>query len=351
MSTKMKKVQRVLERRIRHGDYILTGLPPERNLSTEMGASRMTTRKAVEELIHKGLLKRLPNGRLALGDNVAREQITVGLLVPSTSSGDVEQWRLAAERAAEDFNARIRTILYVHWDDPILRDAINGLANVFLIPSAEEMPDEIIEKLSQAGRSLSVLGQDMSRHGLHSVFLFPFVWVQRLLDHLAELGHRTVDCFNVQAEDVVIRGRMEQWQLWRASHRLRGRVLGQGIQSYDSPLKRAYDQMTAILERKELKATALFCTTAPAAIGATRALHDHGIRVGHDISVCAINDEGLARYVCPSLTCIEMPDPTPYLRLCIERMQAPDDDWMGPLLLQPPEPTVFKGESTAPPKT
>ncbi len=351
MSTKARKVERLLERRIRHGDYILTEIPAERYLSTEMGTSRMTTRKAIDQLIRRGLLKRLPNGRLSVGDNLSSAQLTLGMLVPYLSSGDVEKWRLAAERAGEDFKARIRTILYVHWDDPILQDALSSFSSVFLIPSAEDIPPKVIERLAGAGRSVSVLGQDLSMHGIHSVFLFPSFWVQRLLDHLAESGHRTVDCFNVQAEDMVIRGRIEQWQLWRATHRLGGELLGEGVQSFDPPIKRAYDQMTAILNQSQLKATALFCTTAPAAVGASRALHDRGIKVGEDVSVCTINDEGLTRYVCPSVTCIEMPDPTPYLRLCIERMQSSDGDWAGPLLLQPAEATLFKGESTGPVST
>lgn len=64
------------------------------------------------------------------------------------------------------------------------------------------------------------------------------------------------------------------------------------------------------------------------------------------ISVCTINDEGLARYLSPSLTCVEMPDPTPYIRMCIERMQSTDNEWVGSLLIQPSEPQLFMGEST-----
>lgn len=348
MPTKVRKIERLLERRIRHGDYILTEIPAERYLAAEMGSSRMTTRKAIEQLIQRGLLKRLPNGRLAIGDNLHSEQLTLGMLIPYTASGDVENWRRAAEQAGKDFNARIRTILYLHWDDPVIQETLSSFSSVFLMPRSEDIPPKIIEMLAKEGKSVSVLGEDLSMHGIHSVFLFPSFWVQRLLDHLAELGHRTIDCFNVQPEDVVIRGRLEQWQLWRAAHRLEGELFGKGIQSFEPPIKRAYDQMTAILKQGRLKATALFCTTAPAAVGVIRAMHDRGIKVGKDISVCTINDEGLTCYTCPSVTCIKMPDPTPYLRLCIERMLSSDGEWAGSLLLQPAALKFFKGESTGP---
>jgi LacI family transcriptional regulator len=108
--------------------------------------------------------------------------------------------------------------------------------------------------------------------------------------------------------------------------------------------------MCKILSKNELKATALFCTTAIAAIGAIRALRDMGIKIGGDLSVCTVNDEGLARYMSPSLTCIEMPDPTPYIRMCLEQMQSSDNKWSGSLLTQPSQPEVFIGESTGPVK-
>jgi LacI family transcriptional regulator len=347
---KIKQLQTILEHRIRHGDYLLTGLPTERKLSEEIGASRMTTRKAVERLVEKGLLQRKPNGRLTVRKDVAADSlVTFAFLVPSTSSGNVEKWRLAIETAAGDAGSRVRTILYVHWDDPVLRDAIENFDNVFLFPSGEKMPDHVITRLRRSGRSLAVLEQDLTAHGITSVCLFPAFFTQRLLDVFGELGHRSVDCFNVQTLDSVIKSRIEQWNLWRATHRISGQVHGEPVQPYtpyEAQLTWAYEHMCKILDNKALKATGLFCTTAIAAIGAIRAMRDRGIKVGEDISVCTINDEGLARYLSPSLTCIEMPDPTPYIRMCIERMQAMNGEWFGSILIQPSQPQLYTGEST-----
>jgi DNA-binding transcriptional regulator YhcF (GntR family) len=142
--TKTAQIQTILEHRIRHGDYLLTGLPAERELSLEVGVSRMTTRKAIERLVKKGLLYRQPNGRVAVSRDEALGWQTFSFLVPSTSSGNIERWRLAIETAASDAHAHVRTILYVHWDDPILLDAIENFDGTFLFPSGEEMPARII---------------------------------------------------------------------------------------------------------------------------------------------------------------------------------------------------------------
>ncbi len=347
---KIKQIQTILEQRIRHGDYLLTGLPAERELSKEVGASRMTARKAIERLLEKGLLQRQPNGRLTAKRDVADGLATFAFLVPSTSSGNVERWRLAIETAAGDAGGRVRTILYVHWDDPVLLDAIENFDNIFLFPSCEEMPERIVARFKEVGRSLAILEQDFTAHSIVSVCLFPTFFTQRLLDVFGGLGYRSVDCFNVQTLDPVIAGRIEQWNLWRAAHRISGRLHGEPVRPYtpyEAQLTWAHEQMCKILDNNALKATALFCTTAIAAIGAIRAMRDRGIKVGKDISVGTINDEGLARYMSPSLTCIEMPDPTPFIRMCIERMQSADGEWAGSLLIQPSEPQLYIGESTS----
>jgi LacI family transcriptional regulator len=350
--TKAKQIQNILERRIRHGDYLLMGLPPERELSAEVGASRMTIRKAIEPLVEKGLLERQTNGRLAIGKDAINGLATFAFLVPSTSSGNVERWRLAIEIAARDVGGCVRTILYVHWDDPVLLDAIENFDNVFLFPSGEQMPKRIITHLKEAGRSIVILEQDFTAYGIASACLFPAFFTHRLLDVLGSLGHRSVDCFNIQTLDPVITDRIEQWNLWRATHCINGRLLGEPVQPYtpyEAQLKWAYDHMCEVLDKNVLKATAIFCTTAIAAIAVMRAMRERGIKVGEDISVCTTNDEGLARYLFPSLTCVEMPDPTPYIRMAIERMRSTDKEWISPLLIQPSQPELYIGESTGRP--
>lgn len=348
--TKIKQIQSILERRIRHGDYLLTGLPAERELSREVGASRMTARKAIERLMKIGLLERQPNGRLTVCKDFTESLQTYAFLVPSTYSGNIERWRLAIESAAKDSKARVRTILYVHWDDPIILEALENFENIFLFPSGEEIPNRIIDRLKEAGRSLAVLERDFTMHNISSVCLFPPFFTQRLLDKLGELGHQNVDCFNVQTLDPIITSRIEQWKLWRATHRISGNLFGEPVQPYtpyEAQLNWAYENMCKVLDKGLLKSTSIFCTTAIAAIGAIRAMRNKNIKVGEDISVCTINDEGLARYLSPSLTCIEMPDPTPYIRMCVERMQSENtNEWIGSLLIQPSHPQLFMGEST-----
>lgn len=311
----------------------------------------MTVRKAIEGLMQKGLLERQVNGRLTIRKDLADKTLTIAFLVPSTASGNVERWRLGIETVANDIDARVRTIFYVHWDDPMLIETLENFDVVFLFPSGEEMPPRIVKRLKEAGKSLVFLERDLTEQNITSICLFPPFFTQRLLDKLGELGHQSVDCFNIQTVDPVIASRIEQWQLWRAAHRFGGVLYGEPVKPYtpyEAQLTWAYANMEKIIATQKIHATAIFCTTALGAIGAMRAMRDRGMVVGKDFSICTINDEGLARYLSPSLTCIEMPDPTPYIRMCIERIQTPQAAWSGSQLIQPTQPQIFIGESTSP---
>ena len=64
-----------LAARVRNGDYNLAELPAERELAAQTGVSYATARKAVQHLVEKRVLRRLPNGRAtpsAGGDKAAQ---------------------------------------------------------------------------------------------------------------------------------------------------------------------------------------------------------------------------------------------------------------------------------------
>ncbi len=347
---KYLKIANLLEKRIEYGDYAVKDIPPERELAIQTGVSRMTARKAIQVLIQKGFLVRQPSGRLDLNRQTAggNRRLQLAFLEPAFHSLYADVWRGPVEIVADRLNASVRPIDFVHWDDPAIPDALNNFDGVFLLPVSEEFSPEIIDILRKSRSPLVVFDHDLTEYGIPSAFIFPPVFVQNLLDHLDSLGHRHIDCLNTQPRDQICVQRIEQWNLWRAKHGYQGRLFDEPVPSYGFSWIQAYEVMGRLLDSGEFKASALFCTTQAVAIGAMRAMHERGIKVGEDVSVCAANDDGTCQYLCPSITCLKKPDIVPHITLCVEWMARGGKDWVGPLLLRSSSDPIFVGETTGP---
>jgi hypothetical protein len=338
-----------LKHRIAQGDYVLRGIPAERQLALESGVSYMTARRAVQQLIDEGLLVRGANGRVEVRREPSALYTTlpIALLSPAFNSSGFDRWRNVLAQAVECAEGKLRQVLYTHWDDPVILDSLDGFAGVFLLPSSEPMPTSIVNHLSQSKRPLVVLDDDLSHVGLPSIRQFPPVFVQRLLNHLEAEGYEKIACLNVQPYHDVIEERVGQWRVWMAAHHFSGALINEPVEPYTQPNMRAYQVMRQLLATGQFDAEALFCVTMPAAIGAMRAMYEAGIRPGRDIAICAVDGEGLAEFQIPSVTALEASDLTPYLLSCLRWIAAGGGAWQGPLLMEPSTCRLEIRESTA----
>ncbi len=335
-----------LSHRIKSGDYHVHGVPAERELASEVGVSYTTVRKAVQRLLDAGLLYRQSNGRLAVSaaEPDKRSLRQVALLAPAWESNEANLWNIALAQLRSSFRFGSRVVHYMHWDDPVIRNTIQQFDATFLLPP--DAPEEFAEGLREIDKPLVILNRDWSDRGFHSLRLLPPHFIHKLLDHLAELGHRRIDCFNVQRSGAVMRQWIEQWQLWRTSHRMEGKLLDAHSPVFGDTLEAAYSTITRTIRESDLTGTAMLCLTETAAIGAVRAMLDHNIRPGRDIALCAIGSKR-CEYLSPSITTLEEPDPMAYLATGLQWAFSGDDaGWTGPLLIQPPDLKVMVRQST-----
>jgi DNA-binding LacI/PurR family transcriptional regulator len=347
---KYESICELIEKRIRLGDYAMKELPAEERLASEVGVSRMTARRAVLKLVKQGLLIRKPNGRLIVSrqTSAGESQPQLALLMPAFVSPEFERWRASLERVSIKMQARLRKLDFVHWNDPIISETFDSFDGVFLLAGSETVPEDVLTRMRESTTPLVVLDADWSTLGVRSIDLTPAKQMRDLMDHLAKLGHRKIAVVNTQPFHDVIRRRMEEIAAWQAEHRLHGRVINEPVQPYEDPLAKAYEVITKFHQARQPDFTAIVTTTMHAAVGVMRALHDSGLQVGRDISVCAPHDEGMARYLCPSLTSTQVPDPAPFLEVGLEWMLKNGSGWPGQMLLQPASVSLFVGESTGP---
>jgi DNA-binding transcriptional regulator YhcF (GntR family) len=354
---KYQRIADLVRERLQQGDYVMKPVPSERNLAAEMGVSYMTIRRGLEILETENLIFRQPNGRIGLKpSHEAREALEEGgkkhlnlaFLVPTTTSQALEVWRWALEKATKSLPCVVRPILFMHWEDPMLLDAIKGFDGIFLNPIPEAIPESVAELLRHPDHPVVVVDHDFSGYGVPSIDLFPPASVQRLMDHLESMGHTRIGCLNSQPNDLEVQGRINQWRYWMSAHGFSGSLADFGVAASTDAAQHAYDTMSGILSKGKREETAWFCTTAPTAMGAMAAMIDRSLQPGRDIAICAANGEMIAAMLNPPLTALEAPDPTPFLSICLDWMSRGGRRWQGPLLMQPAEVPLVIRESTKP---
>ena len=338
-----------MKTRVRHGDYLLNAVPPERTLATEMGVSYMTARRAVQVLIEDGYLVRQSNGRLSVNPCVGLEEksFQVAVLLMGGTSANISWLSYELDVAARNAGGSLRSVLLHHWDDPTVLEAVNKFQGAFLIPSSTPLQpsQQLLNKLKAAEHPVIVLDADWTSHGFLSIQPFPPATISSVMDYLASLGSKKIDCLNVQAIDATGMLRIAQWQSWQDHHGCSGELFNVNVQG--SYYELAHDFMRSRLEAG-YRPQAILCITAPAAVGASRALADFGIKPGVDVSLCAINGEGLAQFVQPSVTALEPPCLT---RALVRTMKwlATGEKWSGTLLIDAGQPDLVIRESTIKP--
>lgn len=345
--TQTRLAVELIRKRLQHGDHAAR-FPGERQLALELGLSRPTVRKAVMQLAGEGLLRRGDNGRLSVTAGPAGasggDRRLIAFLHPGRIGGESAMWRDGVYAAAEARGAVVRSLGYEHYGDPVVSTALEGFDGVFMLPLTDEkIPVPLLRRMTASRARFVVLDRDETALGLRSVIVFPFSSGDKLLDHLRQLGHRRIDCLNIHPVNSVILARIEGWRLYSERHGLAG-------ESISKPAHGTLEDAYSLVSRRLAagwRPSAIYGITVHAAIGAMRALHERGMRIGRDVSVVAVNDEGLGRYLVPSLTSLRTPPRDRYVRKAIDWM-IHRAEWKTPTLVQPAGAPIFIGESSGP---
>ncbi len=345
-----------IRNRISHGDYRMQEFPSGKGLAQELGVNPRTVERAMSHLSEHGILKRSGKGRYEVNPGHKSSDTYIALLVPAFPSLFTMKVHQAIDRLASARGWRLRQASYVHLHDPTVAASLRGFDAVFFLPNGraiderndEVLPNYIVRQIKESGKPTVVINSDTSSYGIPCFQNSSPFGIRNLLDVLLRHGHKKVACLNAQPMDPAIRERIDQWQLWMQLHGIQGQLIDDQVEVFDFVMNKVRKLLTKLIKSGELDATAIFCTTGAAALGAMRALADLGIEPGRDIAICSADDHaGEAMLLRPSLTCLTDPDIMPYLEICISWMARGGSDWIGPLCLQPSEMPIFVGESTS----
>lgn len=352
MLAKFNHIAEMIEARLKSGEYSVDGMPGERQIAIEMGVSHMTARRAVQELVSRGLIPRRPAGRLARAETRLRPKadLHVAYVDAAFSSDTQSNWRQAVEEAVQKRNGRVHCFAYFNPWDRAITDALDDeFDGVFLVPPFELSPP-LLQRLTRSRHKVVTLFQDLTEHGLPCIdFASPrFIW--RIAKHFAELGHRRVDCLNTQPQNPLIRQRIDAWVEAARRYELDTVVHDHAVKPFDRSDEAAHEVAPSIIRNASRPITGLFCTTSAGARGVMRAAHENDVRIGRDLSLASCDNSREARLLVPSLTTLDNPKPRSLIARGLEWIRTGGKNWEGSLKLEPDNVPLWQGESTRPPR-
>ncbi|KGK11274.1 LacI family transcriptional regulator [Vibrio navarrensis] len=188
------------------------------------------------------------------------------------------------------------------------REAVETLAaqrcDAVLLYSRHLSQDELVGLQQKIQRPLLILNRRLTSPYLYSFGLDQQQVTSLAMDHLLSLGHRQIACIASPLQSETGKIRFHGYQ--KALQDKGIAVSTDLVIESNNTLAGGYEAMNELLQTDETF-TAVFASNDDMALGAMRALYDHGKKVPSDIAVIGIDNEPAAAYAIPSLSTVSLP--------------------------------------------
>lgn len=338
---KYKKAVDELVRLIRSGTYSQKGLlPGEYELAGKLGVARETARKAIAELINRGLVERKRGVGTYLTKRGRRKTALLALMIPDVTSAEIfkvfasEIERLGHRNGYEvvrgEIKSRVHEKAVLEARRMARKFAAERVEGVVFRPFIDErMADinrEIVRIFKNAEIPVVLLDSDVvaspDRSECDLVAVDNVSAGRRVAEHLMEKGR---DRVAFMMSGLSIRSNVN----WR--NRLFG-VAGElalgGVENAVKILDFKPDDQDALsrLYRSRFRPDAIVCGNDETAIILMRTLQKIGKRIPDDVAVVGFDDVACAASSIPSLTTVSQPSKLiakSALRMLLARIASP----------------------------
>lgn len=283
---------------------ILHKLPGERTLAKEFGFSYMTVRKAINNLVHKNELYKVPKKGTFVNKEKKLKHSTIGYFIDQRiklgiSSPYYSMIYNAIEKEAAKYDF---TVIYFSDADAerlskVLKKVDGVIATCF--PHNEDI-------ITQMKKQLPVLVIDNASKDqtIPSVVIDNFTADYSTVKYLNKLGHKKVAFMTGLNNSDVGRNRLNGYRQGIIDF---GMVNSEDLVFYGNySFESGVDGANYFLQQDELP-QAIICANDSMALGAIQSLKGANIRIPGDISIIGFDDIQVASQVTPALTTIAAP--------------------------------------------
>lgn len=269
----------------------------------ETGQVKVQTREAVLAAMQQ--LGYQPNSLAqALATNTTN---SIGLVLPHFESSYFGSILFEAEQGAQKAGKKLLVVNSKNSEQGE-KEAVATLAaqrcDAILLYSRHLSEVQLLELQQQYPSPLVILNRRLHHPQLHSFGLDQTQIAQLAMLHLLNLGHRHIACITspLVSETGKIRYHVYQQALHEQGIELNLSFVIEG----DNTLLGGYQAMQQLLQQG-ISMTAVFACNDDMALGAMRAMHEHGINVPKQVSLIGIDNEPAAAFAIPSLSSVSLP--------------------------------------------
>lgn len=267
-----------------------------------------STRDRVFESAKK--LKYLPSKKKTLATKPT-SKLTIGLVIFCSKDHEYEDEyfmsiRQGIESTSLQYGFSISTVIRL--GEHSLEDSFKDLDGVIAIGNISL---SIVQQIYAQHDRIVFVDESPRTDLFDSVTSNFFSATTQLTDHLLSLGHRNIGYLGgdeivhtkAQESDIDAIENMEKLRYipYKKVLEKYGFFNQKHVYFGDWSTDAGYQMMKQAIDKGNLP-TAFLMASDPIAIGAIRALHEHGLRVPNDVSIASFNDIEIAKYVNPPLT-------------------------------------------------
>ena len=162
----------------------------------------------------------------------------------------------------------------------------------------------IIKLMNRVQPPLVVINREVSQAADRCVFFEQQDAAFKAVDYLISQGHREIACITVPIHTPTGKARLMGYRKALEKHGIR--LDERRIKYGDAGMTRGYELCKALIEEK-VPFSALFACNDDMALGASKALHQAGLKIPQDISLFGFDDAPSAKWLEPALSSVYLP--------------------------------------------